>query len=130
MNDEERSCEGFRRRRGRPRLRRMLESDLEGRCYEPCCGDIAGIGRVVLRRDDLEILRLIDLMGLTQEEAASIVGISRRSLWRDLHEARRKVVEALVSGKAIVIEGCSEQDADVCPGRRCRQNGRGGVDEP
>lgn len=107
-----------------------MEGDLEGRCYEPCCGDTASIDRVFIRRDELEILRLIDLMGMTQEDAASIVGISRRSLWRDLHEARRKVIEALVSGKGIVIEGCPEQGADFCPGRRHKQNGRWGDEEP
>lgn len=69
---------------------------------------------VILGIDELEILRLIDLNGLTQEEAAVLIGISRRSLWRDLHEARRKVADALVNGKTIEFEGCDFRNDKKC----------------
>ncbi len=52
---------------------------------------------------ELEALRLVDLEGLTQEEAAHRMGISRRSLWNDLSSARKKVVGALVHGHALQI---------------------------
>jgi len=62
---------------------------------------------VCLTHEELEILRLVDLHGLTQEDAAMVIGISRRTLWRDLHEARRKITEALIYSKPIRIEGCT-----------------------
>jgi len=58
-----------------------------------------------LTPEELEALRLVDLEGLYQEDAAAIMGISRRTLWNDLKRARKKVVNALVSGYAIRIAG-------------------------
>lgn len=54
---------------------------------------------------ELETLRLVDLEGLNQEEAALRMGISRRTLWNDLMSARKKVAHALTSGLAIQIRG-------------------------
>ena len=41
----------------------------------------------------------------SQEEAAAMMGVSRKTLWNDLHRVRKKVVNALVSGCVIRIEG-------------------------
>jgi predicted DNA-binding protein (UPF0251 family) len=60
---------------------------------------------VLLSLEELEAVRLVDLEGLEQETAAQRMGISRRALWEDLQNARRKIVEALVKGKAIEIKG-------------------------
>ena len=60
---------------------------------------------VLLSLEELEAVRLVDLEGLEQEAAALRMGISRRALWEDLQNARRKIVEALVKGKAIEIKG-------------------------
>lgn len=60
---------------------------------------------VVLSFVELEAIRLCDLDGLTQEEAASQMGISRRTFWNELKAARAKVVRALVEGRPIRIEG-------------------------
>lgn len=54
---------------------------------------------------ELEAVRLIDLEGLTQEEAAARMGISRRSFWNDLASARRKIALALTGGHGIQIVG-------------------------
>jgi len=55
--------------------------------------------------EELEALRLVDLEHLTQEEAAMVMGVSRKTLWNDLKSAREKVVRALVSGWEIRISG-------------------------
>ena len=64
--------------------------------------------------EEMEVLRLVDLEGMGQEEAAKAIGISRRTLWKDLHEARRKVADALVNGKSIRVIGCSVRNEGVC----------------
>ena len=51
---------------------------------------------ITLNPDEIELLRLIDLEDLEQEEAAEKLGVSRKTAWRDLHEARRKIADALV----------------------------------
>ncbi len=55
--------------------------------------------------EEVEALRLVDLIGLPHDEAAARMGVSRKTLWRDLTAARRRLVEALVNGWAIQIAG-------------------------
>ncbi len=58
---------------------------------------------VYIMPDELEALRLVYLEGLSQEEAAKKMGVSRGTLWRALDSGRRKIVEALVKKKPIVL---------------------------
>ncbi len=53
---------------------------------------------------ELEVLRLVDLDGLTQEEAGQKMGVSRGTVWRILTEARKKVAKALAEGRPIVVQ--------------------------
>jgi predicted DNA-binding protein (UPF0251 family) len=61
--------------------------------------------QVVLGVDEYEALRLVDLEGLQQKDAAERMKISRATCARILEDAHRKVAEALTAGKAIRIEG-------------------------
>ncbi|NYT06553.1 MAG: DUF134 domain-containing protein [Methanomicrobiales archaeon] len=104
-------------RRGRPRMRRPGPL-FQGRCFEPCDPTV-GTSRIVISPDELQALRLVDLEDMTQEEAADEAGISRRTLWKDLHEARKKVADALVNGKTIEVEGkCPGEVSSACNRRR------------
>jgi predicted DNA-binding protein (UPF0251 family) len=80
--------------------------------------DIYGPRAILLTFDELEALRLVDLEGLYQEEAARALGISRRTLWSDLKNARRKVVIALLNGQPIRIVGGSHVIPHRGPGDR------------
>lgn len=62
-------------------------------------------GEEVLKVEELESIRLKDLLGLTQEEAARRMGVSQPTFHRILQAARRKIASALVEGKALRIEG-------------------------
>jgi predicted DNA-binding protein (UPF0251 family) len=53
--------------------------------------------------DELEALRLVDYQGLTQEEAAQKMMVSRGTVWRCLDSARKKVATMLVEGRGLVI---------------------------
>lgn len=57
--------------------------------------------------EELETVRLVDLLDLDQEEAAFYMGISRKAFWNDLMNARRKIAAALVYGMGLRIEGGS-----------------------
>jgi predicted DNA-binding protein (UPF0251 family) len=87
-----------------PRRRRVFEG-LEERVYKPAGVRMRGLERVSLTLDGLEAIRLADLEGLYQEEAANRMGISRATFARVLSEAHRVVAEALVRGKALDIGG-------------------------
>ncbi len=102
-------------RRGRPRVRRMIEGQGESRCYEPCCCPGEDGAGIALNPEEIELIRLIDLEGLEQEEAAAKLGVSRKTVWRDIHEARRKIADALVNGKGIEMTGCTKAAEGRCP---------------
>jgi len=57
--------------------------------------------------EELEAVRLVDLLDLDQEEAAFYMGISRKAFWNDLMNARRKISTALIYGLGLRIEGGS-----------------------
>ena len=60
---------------------------------------------VLLNLDEYESLRLADLEGLYQEQAAMRMNISRQTFGRIVEAARRKVADVLVNGKTLRIEG-------------------------
>jgi predicted DNA-binding protein (UPF0251 family) len=59
---------------------------------------------IYMTPDELEALRLVDCEGLTQEEAAKSMGISRGTVWRCLDSARRKAAKMLVERRELKIE--------------------------
>ena len=73
--------------------------------YKPRGIPLRDLEEVALGVDELEALRLADTLGLSQEEGAAKMGVSRATFGRILEGAHRKVAEALVQGKAIRVEG-------------------------
>ena len=55
--------------------------------------------------DELEVLRLCDLEGLNQEAVALHMGVARATVAAISSRAHRKVANALVNGRALIIEG-------------------------
>jgi predicted DNA-binding protein (UPF0251 family) len=52
---------------------------------------------------EVEALRLVDLEGLSQEQAGTKMGVSRGTVWRLLQSARRKVAQALTEGRPLTV---------------------------
>ena len=92
-------------RPGRPRCPRRIETEPSVTYFKPRGVPMSELDVVLLSLEELEAIRLSDLEGLGQEEAAQRMGISRRAIWEDLQNARRKIAEALVKGKALEIKG-------------------------
>jgi len=76
----------------------------------------------VLKLEELEALRLKDLLGLEQSECADRMAVSRPTFQRILLSAREKVADSLVNGKAVHIEG-GNFTQNICP-VRCLDCGR------
>jgi len=60
---------------------------------------------VLLTLDEYEAIRLADLEGLYQEQAAIRMNVSRQTFGRIVEAAHRKVADVLVHGKMLRIEG-------------------------
>jgi len=73
--------------------------------FKPAGIPASSLEEVVLALDELEALRLADLEGQYQEEAAQKMNISRQTFGRIIETARHKVAEALIHGKVLRIEG-------------------------
>jgi predicted DNA-binding protein (UPF0251 family) len=89
----------------RPKCCRQI-GVLPGRtCFHPKGAKLSSFEEVVLTLDEYEAIRLADLEGLYQEEAASRMSISRQTFGRIIEVAHRKVADVLVNGKILKIEG-------------------------
>jgi predicted DNA-binding protein (UPF0251 family) len=52
---------------------------------------------------ELEALRLVDLEGLSQEEAGKKMSVSRGTIWRLLQSARKKSAQALTEARPLLV---------------------------
>jgi uncharacterized protein len=73
--------------------------------FKPAGIPLKSLEEVRLSIEEAEALRLKDLEGLEQEEAAGKMAVSRPTFQRILASARRKVADVLLNGKAVRIEG-------------------------
>lgn len=73
--------------------------------FKPAGVPLRELEEVGLTIEELEAIRLKDLLGLEQEGCAEKMGVSRPTYHRILSSARTKVAKALVDGKAIRVEG-------------------------
>ncbi len=92
-------------------------------CFQPEGAMSSSFEVVLLTLDEYEAIRLADLEGLYQEQAALRMNISRQTFGRIIEAARRKVADVLVNGKILKIEGGSVSMKAEKPVRcpRCRR---------
>ncbi len=58
---------------------------------------------VILEHDELESLRLADMLSFSQEKAALEMNVSRATFGRIVGRARKKLADAILNGKAVKI---------------------------
>lgn len=118
----------------RPRHCRRVAQLPQTNYYKPRGIPLSVLEEVKLTVDEFEAIRLTDLEGLYQADAAEKMNISRQTLGRIVESAHKKIADALVHGKALLIEGgpiqiITEVSEDTqgrrfrrgCGGRRRRQ---------
>lgn len=81
---------------------------------------------IVLTLDEFETLRLIDYQGLTQEECAAKMDVSRATVTGIYGSARHKLADALVNGKRLRITGGTYR-IDEMPESRVLNKKNGGA---
>ena len=70
---------------------------------------MAELAHITLSHEELEVLRLCDLLGKTQEEAGRSMRVSRGTVQRTLAAARRKTAQALVERCALIMQPTEEE---------------------
>ena len=75
--------------------------------FKPIGVSGVSLKQVLLSLDELEALRLADYQGLSHEEAAEEMNISRSTFSRLIEQARKKIADFLVHGKLLTIDGGS-----------------------
>ena len=97
----------------RPRKCRRIGTCPRVTCFKPRGVAFKELTEVYLTVDGFEAVRLSDYEGLGMEEAATRMNVSRHTFGRILAEARRTIAEALVWGRALLIEG-GHYEFDEC----------------
>jgi len=93
----------------RPLKERHVSRNLGECVFRPAGKPARDLAHVTLRRDEAEAVRLADLQGMYQAEAAGRMGVSRQTFGRIVESARRKIADAIINRKCLRIEGWSGQ---------------------
>jgi predicted DNA-binding protein (UPF0251 family) len=93
---------------GRKKIVRRIEQDHSQICFKPCGTRGKHLEKTVLEEDEAEAVRLNDFEGLYQQACADRMGISRTTFSRLIDSAHKKISDALLHGKAIVITAKSQ----------------------
>ena len=73
--------------------------------FKPRGIPLSALQEIGLTIDEFEAIRLADLGGLYQEDAAKKMDISRQTFGNIIAAAHKKIADAIVNGKALKIEG-------------------------
>lgn len=87
----------------RPRKHRKVKCCPTAYYFKPRAVPLSNLEEIILEIDELESLRLADYLAFSHEQGASQMKISRATFGRIVERARKKVVDAMLNGKAIKI---------------------------
>jgi len=93
--------------------------------FKPAGVRMQDLTQSVLTMDEFEAVRLKDLLSLPQEECAKKMNISQPTFHRLVIQARKKLADAIVNGRAIKIEGGNYKMVQPRGMRRGIGQGRG-----
>jgi predicted DNA-binding protein (UPF0251 family) len=89
----------------RPKKERIVSAPPKVLVFKPAGIPAAALEKVQLTIDEFEAVRLADFYGYDQETSARKMGISRPTFTRLIETARKKIADAIINSKELVIEG-------------------------
>ncbi len=89
----------------RPKNNRIVHEPPLFTEFKPLGVPGAELDRIVFSLDEYEAVRLADFIGMSHEESADEMEISRSTFSRLVDQARKKVATFLIQGKLLSIEG-------------------------
>ena len=89
----------------RPKIKRHVcpHSGSPYRFFKPNGIPTSELNQVSIAADELEAIRLVDLEGLAQQDAAKQMQVSRQTFANIIKQARRKITHALLNGEALAL---------------------------
>jgi predicted DNA-binding protein (UPF0251 family) len=87
----------------RPRKHRRVCCNPTSDYFKPRGIPMYNLEEIIIDHDELESLRLADLLAYSHQKAAEEMKISRATFGRIVEVARRKVADGILNGKAIRI---------------------------
>lgn len=87
----------------RPRKNRRVCCNPSSYYFKPRGIPVSELEEIILDQDELESLRLADLLAYSHEKAAKEMKISRATFGRIVESARKKAADGILNGKAIRI---------------------------
>lgn len=94
--------------------------------YGPLDRDFHAEEYIAMTVEEYETIRLIDYMGMIQEECAERMGVARTTVQDIYSKARLKMAKSLIEGIPLIIEGgqykICEYSEDCQRRRNCRRN--------
>jgi len=88
---------------GRPRINRKVQFFPNVTYFKPAGIPLRDLEEVEISADELEALRLQNLLNLDQKQVAKKMNISQPTIHRTLIQTKKKITDALINGKAIKI---------------------------
>ena len=89
----------------RPFRCRRIRCSPDANYFKPCGIPVNMLEEVNLTLDELEAVRLADLKGLYQKDAAKKMNISRQTFGNIVNSAHRKIADVLLNAKSLKIKG-------------------------
>ncbi|MCX6173930.1 MAG: DUF134 domain-containing protein [Ignavibacteriales bacterium] len=129
----------------RPKKYRKVKCNPTAYYFKPRAIPLSQLEEITLEIDELESLRLADYLAHSHEQAATKMKISRATFGRIVENGRKKVIDAILNGKAIkigdelpkqvkekILIKCGKCEAEIkreCKkndnqGKRCKQNNK------
>lgn len=97
----------------RPEKKRKIRCNPASYYFKPRGISLADLDEIELAQDELEAIRLADLNGLFQEDAAAKMLVSRATFGRIITRAHQKIANAIINGKSIrIAEGLPQSIKD------------------
>ncbi|MDD3846227.1 MAG: DUF134 domain-containing protein [Syntrophorhabdaceae bacterium] len=89
----------------RPTCKRRIGFQPKSVFFKPAGIPLGAVQEIVIGQDEVEAMRLKNLLGFPQEEAANQMGVSQPTFHRLINAAHQKITDAIINGKALRIEG-------------------------
>ena len=105
----------------RPMICRRVSGDVTAQYFKPQSIPMCDLDEVAMELDEIEAIRLADLEGLYQVDAAARMGVSRQTFGNIIARAHKKVASALLGGKALRIAGAADGVQCVVASEASRQ---------